>query len=76
MFDNGISKEGNLLDIGVELGLVGKAGAFFSYGDIRLGQGRESAKKYLKENPELAGEIEERIRASAISTHVTVPEEE
>ncbi len=76
MFDHGISKEGNLLDIGVELGLISKAGAFFSYGDIRLGQGRESAKKYLAENPELAQEIEERIRASAGTTHGTSPDEE
>jgi recombination protein RecA len=76
MFANGISKEGNLLDIGVELGLITKAGAFFSYGDTRLGQGRESAKQYLKENPELAQEIEERIRASARGTHSIVPEEE
>ena len=76
MFDHGISKEGNLLDIGLELGLVNKAGAFFSYGDIRLGQGRESAKQYLTENPELAQEIEERIRASANTTHVTLPDEE
>jgi recombination protein RecA len=76
MFDHGISKEGNLLDVGLELGLVSKAGAFFSYGDIRLGQGRESAKQYLKQNPELAQEIEERIRASAGTAHVTVPDEE
>jgi len=54
MFDHGISKEGNLLDIGLELGLVNKAGAFFSYGDIRLGQGRENAKQYLTQNPALA----------------------
>jgi recombination protein RecA len=76
MFDNGISKEGNLLDIGVELGLITKAGAFFSYGDTRLGQGRESAKQYLQANPELAQEIEERIRTSARGTHSTMPEEE
>ena len=76
MFDHGISKEGNLLDIGLELGLVSKAGAFFSYGDIRLGQGRESAKQYLAQNPELAQEIEERIRASASTTHDTSPDEE
>jgi recombination protein RecA len=76
MFDHGISQEGNLLDVGLELGLVSKAGAFFSYGDIRLGQGRESAKKYLAENPELAQEIEERIRASARNTHNTPPDEE
>ncbi|MBM4433164.1 MAG: recombinase RecA, partial [Chloroflexi bacterium] len=65
MFDHGISQEGNLIDLGVELGLVAKAGAFFSYGDVRLGQGRESAKQYLEQNPELAEEIEQRIRASA-----------
>ncbi|MFH1646946.1 MAG: recombinase RecA [Chloroflexota bacterium] len=76
MFDHGISKEGNLLDIGLELGLVSKAGAFFSYGDTRLGQGRESAKQYLKKNPELAREIEERIRASASTIHHESPEEE
>jgi len=56
MFDHGISKEGNLIDLGLELGLVSKAGAFFSYGDIRLGQGRESAKQHLIQNPELAQE--------------------
>jgi len=68
MFDHGISKEGNLIDLGVELGLVGKAGSFFSYGDIRLGQGRENAKQYLKQNPELAEEIEQRIRAPVITS--------
>ena len=65
MFDHGISREGNLIDLGVELGLVKKAGVFFSYGDIRLGQGKESAKQYLSQNPELAQEIEQQVRASA-----------
>jgi len=65
MFDHGISREGNLIDLGVDRELVKKAGAFFSYGDIRLGQGRENAKEYLAKTPELAQEIEERIRASA-----------
>jgi recombination protein RecA len=69
MFDHGISREGNLIDLGVELGLVKRAGAFFSYGDIRLGQGRESAKQYLSQNPELAQEIEQRVRASANTTY-------
>jgi len=73
MFDHGISKEGNLIDLGVEQELVKKAGAFLSYGDIRLGQGRESAKQYLVQNPELAQEIEQRIRSSAITTHSPVP---
>lgn len=76
MFASGISKEGNLLDIGVNMGFLTKAGAFFSYGDIRLGQGRESAKQYLKDNPELAKEIEERIRVSAGASQPAVPEEQ
>jgi len=69
MFDHGISKEGDLIDLGVGLGLVKKAGAFFSYGDIRLGQGKESAKQHLRQNPELAQEIEREIRASATTVH-------
>lgn len=73
MFDNGISKEGGLIDLGVDCGLIKKAGAFFSYGDIRLGQGRESAKQHLSQNPELAQEIEQKIRASVATTHITVP---
>jgi recombination protein RecA len=76
MFDHGISKEGNILDIGLELGLLTKAGAFFSYGDTRLGQGRESAKQYLKENPALAQEIEEKIRASASTAHLAASPEQ
>ncbi len=73
MFDHGISREGNLIDLGVNLELIKKAGAFLSYGDIRLGQGRESAKQYLMQNPELAQEIEQRIKASAVTTHSTMP---
>jgi recombination protein RecA len=69
MFDHGISRESNLIDLGVELGLVKKAGTFFSYGDIRLGQGRENAKQYLSQNPELAQEIEQQVRASAVTNH-------
>ncbi len=75
MFDHGISREGSLIDLGVEWGLVKKAGAFFSYGDIRLGQGRESAKRYLSQNPELAQEIEQQIRASAATTHIAMPDD-
>ncbi|MDP6737546.1 MAG: recombinase RecA [Dehalococcoidales bacterium] len=66
MFDRGISREGNLLDLSVGLGLVSKSGAFFSCGDTRLGQGRESTKQYLQEHPELAQELEQQIRTSAI----------
>jgi recombination protein RecA len=68
MFDHGISKTGNLIDLGVELGVIKKSGAFFSHGDVRLGQGRENAKQYLSQNPELAREIEEQVKASAITT--------
>ncbi len=69
MFDHGISREGNLIDLGVDLGIVKKSGAFFSYGEIRLGQGRESAKQYLSQNPEQAQEIEQKVRASAVISH-------
>jgi recombination protein RecA len=65
MFDSGISHEGEIIDIGVELGLVTKSGAFFSYGDTRLGQGKENAKHFLTQNPEMVKEIEGKIRASA-----------
>jgi len=74
MFSHGISMEGNLIDLGVELGLIKKAGTFFSYGDIRLGQGRESAKQYLSQHPELAQEIEQQVRASAV-TNSPLPSE-
>ncbi|MCD6453423.1 MAG: recombinase RecA [Dehalococcoidales bacterium] len=74
MFGSGISREGNLIDLGVELGLVKKAGAFFSYGDARLGQGRENAKKFLSQHTELAQEIEQQIRASAITNQAMIPE--
>ena len=70
MFDHGISREGNLIDLGVELGLVSKSGAFLSCGDIRLGQGKENARQYLSQHPEVAQEIEQQIRASAVTyTH-------
>ncbi len=62
MFNQGISKMGDLLDIGVNQGFIKKAGSFYSYGDTRLGQGRENSKTFLTENPELAGIIEALIR--------------
>jgi recombination protein RecA len=64
MFNHGISKEGNLIDLGIATGLVKKAGAFFAYGDTKLGQGRENAKDSLRQHPELATQLEEKIRAS------------
>ncbi len=65
LFGEGISKHGGLLDMGVEMGLVRKSGAFYSYGDLRLGQGRENAREFLKQNPQVADEIEQQIRASS-----------
>lgn len=62
MYNEGISRTGNIVDVGVKEGIVQKSGAWFSCGDIRLGQGRENAKQYLKDNPELALDIENKIR--------------
>jgi recombination protein RecA len=75
MFDHGISHEGEIIDLGVEQGLVTKSGAFYSYGDIRLGQGRENAKNYLSQNPELVEEIEQKIRASAVTNQSSLTDE-
>jgi recombination protein RecA len=75
MFASGISREGNILDLGVELSLIKKAGAFFSYGDIRLGQGRENSKEFLVAHPEIAQEIEQGVRASAVTSSGEVDSE-
>ena len=64
MFGQGISKMGEMVDIAVKLGIVNKSGAWFSYGDIRLGQGRDNAKEYFKANPELAKEVEDKVFAA------------
>ncbi len=61
MFDEGISFEGDLLDLGVELDIVQKSGAWINYGEMRLGQGREKAKQFLRENPELVDELRDKI---------------
>ena len=64
MYGEGISKTGELLDLGVKAGVVEKSGAWYSYGDERIGQGRENAKTFLRENPQRAHEIEDKIRAA------------
>jgi len=64
MYGEGISKTGELLDMGVKAGIVDKSGSWFSYGDERIGQGRENAKTFLKENPQIAAEVEDKIRAA------------
>ena len=67
MFKTGISREGDLIDLAVSMDIMKKAGAFFAYGDIKLGQGRENAKEYLVQHPETAAEIESKIRAETIN---------
>ncbi len=64
MFGTGISKEGSILDLGVEEGIVAKSGAWYTYGEERLGQGREAAKEFLREHPDLRDEVDRRIRES------------
>jgi len=70
MFGEGISKTGELVDYGVKLDIIDKSGAWFSYKANKIGQGRENAKVYLKENPEIAAEIEEEIRAQIGDTSI------
>jgi recombination protein RecA len=64
IYGEGISKTGELVDLGVKAGIVEKSGSWYSYGDERIGQGRENAKVFLKSNPSIANEIEDKIRAS------------
>ncbi len=64
MYAEGISREGGLLDVGLEMGLVEKSGAWFTYGTARLGQGRENAKDFLRQNPDVREELERQIRES------------
>ncbi|HEX6547995.1 MAG TPA: recombinase RecA [Candidatus Dormibacteraeota bacterium] len=65
MFNEGISREGALIDAAVEYGIIEKSGTWMSYGDMRLGQGRENVRNFLRENPTLAGEIEKEVRTKA-----------
>ena len=65
MYGQGVSKTGELIDLGVKAGVVEKSGSWFSYGDQRIGQGRENAKEFMRENPAIADEIEATIRANA-----------
>jgi recombination protein RecA len=76
LFGEGISKHGGLLDVGVEMGIVRKSGAFYSLGDVRLGQGRENAREFLKQNPTIADDIERQIRTNTglyAPARVTIP---
>ncbi len=71
MFNHGISKEGGLLDIGVASGIIKKLGAFFNYGETKLGQGRENAKDYLTQHPEVASQLEHEIRSANASLNTS-----
>jgi recombination protein RecA len=63
MYNAGVSRTGDVLDLGVQYGVVGKAGAWFDYNDAKIGQGREASKEYLKQNPKIMAEIESKVRA-------------
>ncbi len=75
MYGEGISREGGLLDVGVAMNVVDKTGAWFTFGETRLGQGREAAKDFLRQNEPIAGEIETRIRAKVAGGDAAVPVE-
>jgi recombination protein RecA len=66
MYGKGISKTGSLIDVGLELNLVGKSGSWYTYGDTRIGQGRENSKTYLEEHTDTAEELEGKIRATLV----------
>jgi recombination protein RecA len=73
MYNEGISKVGDLIDLATQLEIIDKRGAFFSYGDTRLGQGRENSKEFLRQNPDIAAEIEQVIRQRANGGEVAIP---
>jgi recombination protein RecA len=72
MYNEGISVEGGLLDVGTAAGILSKTGAWFNYGDVRLGQGRENSREFLRQNPEIASEIDNEIRGKVASIEVGV----
>lgn len=73
MYNEGISKAGDVLDLGAEMDVIEKHGSWYSYGDIRLGQGRENAKEFLRQNDELSVEIEKAVREQAMVKHPAAP---
>ena len=68
MYGSGISREGEIIDIGVKYDFIEKSGSWFSYGDMRIGQGRENAKQYMKDNPAIAEELSEKIKTQLLSS--------
>ena len=76
MFNHGISREGDLIDIGVDMGVLKKSGAFYSFGDTKLGQGRENSKGFLRDNPEVATQIEGLIKEKSAPPPADEPADE
>ena len=74
LYGQGISRHGEIIDLGVQQGLIDKAGAWYSYGDERIGQGKDNVRNYLKENPEIAQELETKIREALLPTVLPVVE--
>ena len=73
LYGKGISAEGSLIDLGMELKVITKSGAWYSYGEERLGQGRENVREFLKENPDVAMEIEQKVREACGLTREAEP---
>jgi recombination protein RecA len=72
MFGDGISREGGLLDVGVAMDVVTKTGAWFTFNETRLGQGREAAKEFLKNTPDVSAEVEKQIRGKMAEVSLPV----
>jgi recombination protein RecA len=73
LYNEGISKSGDVLDLGVELGLIEKRGSFYTYREERIGQGRENAKEYLRQNAEMAAAVEAQVREAGFAADRAVP---
>jgi recombination protein RecA len=76
LYGQGISREGEIIDLGVQHGLIDKAGSWYSYGDDRIGQGKENVREFLKTNPEVAADMERKIRAKLLPDTVDAPAED
>ncbi len=76
LYGQGISREGEIIELGVQHGMIDKAGSWYSYGDDRIGQGKENVREFLKTNPDIAAEIEHKIRARLLPDTVTVTEDD
>ncbi|MDX2412014.1 MAG: DNA recombination/repair protein RecA, partial [Woeseiaceae bacterium] len=75
LYGFGISREGEIIDLGVQHGLIDKAGSWYSYGEDRIGQGKENVREFLRTHPETAVEIEQKIRAKLLPKTVDAPAE-